>query len=74
VGAAGNGGRMQIVPYCHDDEWHHIAMVLEEADAPNFHRDFKVYLDGAPQETSYVLHMFDFDTGNAMDVRIGIGL
>lgn len=72
VGAAGNGGRMQMVPYCHDDKWHHIAVVLEEADAPNFNRDFTVYLDGAPQETSYVLHMFDFDTGSGKDVRIGI--
>ncbi len=48
-----------------DGQWHHIAIVLDEADAPTIERDIRLYVDGRPEAVSRV-------TPSPIDTRIGV--
>ncbi len=58
-----------------DDKWHHVAVVVEEADLPNLHDDVKLYLDGKPAEIHDIglLDLWPIETGKELDVKIGRG-
>lgn len=57
----------------HDDKWHHIAVVVREAELPNLHDNVALYLDGAPAEVHDIglLDLWPIQTGDELDVRIG---
>ena len=60
-------------PETHDGEWHHVAIVLAAAEAPNLHDHAALYKDGALAEIHAIglLDMFPIATGSEIDVRIG---
>jgi len=57
----------------HDDEWHHVAIVLLEAELPNLHDDVRLYKDGELAEIHDIglLDLWPVKTGKDLDVRIG---
>jgi len=75
VGVTPNGGYLYINAETDDDEWHHVAAVVREAELPNLHDDVKLYLDGIPAEIHDIglLDLWPLETGNELDVRIGGG-
>ncbi|MCP4614050.1 MAG: LamG domain-containing protein [Planctomycetes bacterium] len=75
VGIRPNGGYLYINEKTNDDQWHHLAAVVEEAELPNLHDDVKLYLDGAPAEIHDIglLDLWPIDTGSELDVTIGDG-
>jgi hypothetical protein len=58
-----------------DDEWHHVAAVVQEAELPNLHDDVTLYLDGEVAEIHDIglLDLWPLETGNDLNVRIGQG-
>jgi Concanavalin A-like lectin/glucanases superfamily len=75
VGVTPHGGYLYINPQTHDDKWHHVAAVVQEAELPNLHDDVTLYLDGAIAEIHDIglLDLWPLETGNDLDVRIGQG-
>jgi len=73
VGIRPNGGYLYMNDPVHDDEWHHVAVVVEEADLPNLYDNVKLYKDGIPAVIHDIglLDLWPIDTGNELDVRIG---
>jgi len=73
IGVTPNGGYLYMNPEVHDDEWHHVAAVVEEAELPNLHDDVKLYRDGTLAEIHDIglLDLWPVDTGSDFDVRIG---
>ncbi len=73
IGIRPNGGYLYINEETDDDEWHHVAAVVEEAELPNLHDDVKLYKDGEPAEIHDIglLDLWPIDTGSDLDVRIG---
>ncbi|MCH8119988.1 MAG: LamG domain-containing protein [Planctomycetes bacterium] len=73
IGIRPNGGYLYINDAVHDDEWHHVAAVVEEVELPNLHDDVKLYKDGEPAEIHDIglLDLWPIDTGKELDVRIG---
>jgi hypothetical protein len=73
IGVTPNGGYLYINDAVHDDEWHHVAAVVEKADLPNLHDDVKLYKDGTQAEIHDIglLDLWPIDTGSDMDVTIG---
>jgi len=73
VGVTPNGGYLYINDATHDNEWHHVAAVVVEAELPNLHDDVKLYKDGEPAEIHDIglLDLWPIDTGGDMDVTIG---
>jgi hypothetical protein len=73
VGVTPNGGYLYINPATHDDKWHHVAVVVEEAEPPNLHDHVKLYLDGTVAEIHDIglLDLWPVNTGRDLDVRIG---
>ncbi|MBA7507663.1 hypothetical protein ES706_06383 [subsurface metagenome] len=73
IGVIPNGGYLYINEETDDDEWHHVAAVVEEAELPNLHDDVKLYKDGEPAEIHDIglLDLWPIDTGSDLDVRIG---
>jgi hypothetical protein len=73
IGVTPNGGYLYINPEVHDDEWHHIAAVVEKAELPNLHDDVKLYKDGTLAEIHDIglLDLWPVNTGSDFDVRIG---
>ena len=63
------------MPKPHDDQWHHVAVVVRKAELPNLHDDVKLYLDGAPAEIHDIglLDLWPIQTGQELAVRIGRG-
>ncbi|MBC8217102.1 MAG: LamG domain-containing protein [Planctomycetes bacterium] len=59
----------------HDDQWHHVALVIKEAELPNLHDDAVLYKDGVIAEIHDIglLDLWPIDTGSDLDVRIGRG-
>ncbi|MHC4434155.1 MAG: LamG domain-containing protein [Planctomycetota bacterium] len=59
----------------HDDQWHHVAAVIKEAELPNLHDDAVLYLDGVVAEIHDIglLDLWPIDTGSDLDVTIGAG-
>jgi hypothetical protein len=75
VGVTPNGGYLYMNRETHDDEWHHVAAVVREAELPNLHDDVALYLDGAPAAIHDIglLDLWPIETGDELDVRIGTG-
>jgi len=73
VGVRPNGGYLYMKDAVHDDEWHHVAVVVEEAELPNLYDNVKLYKDGLPAVIHDIglLDLWPIDTGNELDVRIG---
>ena len=74
-GVTPNGGYLYMNEQTNDDQWHHVAVVVQEAELPNLHDDVKLYLDGVPAEIHDIglLDLWPIETGDEMDVRIGQG-
>ncbi len=75
VGVDPSGGYLYVNEDLADDEWHHVAAVVEKADSPNLHDHVKLYVDGAPAEIHDIglLDLWPLDTGDELDVTIGRG-
>jgi hypothetical protein len=73
IGITPNGGYYYMNPETHDDQWHHVAAVVREAESPNLHDDVALYLDGVPAEVHDIglLDLWPIETGSELDVRIG---
>ena len=75
VGVTPNGGYLYMNDQTHDDKWHHVAVVVEEAELPNLHDHVRLYKDGALAEIHDIglLDLWPIETGDVLDVRIGRG-
>ena len=75
VGVTPNGGYFYMNEQTHDDKWHHVAAVVEEAELPNLHDNVRLYRDGTLAEIHDIglLDLWPIETGEALDVRIGRG-
>jgi len=73
VGIQPNGGYYYMNDAIHDDQWHHVAAVVKEAELPNLHDDVVLYKDGTVAEVHDIglLDLWPIDTGSDLDVRIG---
>jgi hypothetical protein len=75
VGVTLKGGYYYINDAIHDDKWHHVAVVVEEAELPNLHDNVSLYTDGALAAIHDIglLDLWPVNTGDEFDVRIGRG-
>jgi len=75
IGVTPKGGYLYINPEIHDDRWHHVAAVVEDAELPNLHDHVKLYLNGELAEIHDIglLDLWPIETGSDLDVRIGRG-
>lgn len=73
VGVTPHGGYLYMNAETHDDRWHHVAVVVRQAEAPNLYDDVTLYLDGqvAVIHDIGLLDLWPIDTGSELDVRIG---
>jgi hypothetical protein len=73
IGVTPNGGYLYMNDEVHDNEWHHVAAVVQDAELPNLHDDVKLYKDGAPAEIHDIglLDLWPIETGSDLDVGIG---
>lgn len=73
IGVTPHGGYLYMNRETHDDEWHHVAAVVQEADLPNLYDDVTLYLDGDIAEIHDIglLDLWPIETGNELNVRIG---
>lgn len=73
IGVTPHGGYFYMNPETHDDKWHHVAAVVQEAELPNLHDDVTLYLDGTIAEIHDIglLDLWPLETGNEFDVKIG---
>ncbi len=73
IGVTPRGGYLYINDAVHDNKWHHLAAVVQKADAPNLHDDVRLYKDGALAEIHDIglLDLWPIDTGSEFDVTIG---
>jgi hypothetical protein len=73
LGVTPKGGYLYMKPGLHDNAWHHVAVVVQEASPPNLHDHVKLYKDGEPAVIDDIglLDMFPIETGDKQDVRIG---
>ena len=73
IGVTPSGGYLYMNDKTDDDKWHHVAVVVHEAELPNLHDDVKLYKDGKPAEIHDIglLDLWPVDTGEDIDVRIG---
>ncbi|MHC4437422.1 MAG: LamG domain-containing protein [Planctomycetota bacterium] len=75
IGIRPNGGYYYMNEPTDDGDWHHVAVVVKEAELPNLHDDVVLYKDGVIAEVHDIglLDLWPVDTGSDMDVRIGRG-
>ena len=75
IGIRPNGGYYYMNEPVDDDRWHHVAVVVKEAELPNLHDDVVLYKDGtiAVIHDIGLLDLWPIDTGDDLDVRIGRG-
>jgi len=75
IGIRPNGGYYYMNDPTNDDKWHHVAVVVKEAEMPNLHDDVVLYKDGTIAEIHDIglLDLWPIDTGSDLDVRIGRG-
>ncbi len=75
TGITPRGGYLYMNAETHNDQWHHIAVVVQKAELPNLHDNVKLYLDGAPAEIHDIglLDLWPIQTGQELNVRIGRG-
>ena len=73
IGVTPDGGYLYMKEYTNDDKWHHVAVVVVEAELPNLHDDVKLYKDGelAIIDDIGLLDLWPLTTGKELDVRIG---
>jgi hypothetical protein len=73
IGVTPNGGYLYMNSESDDDQWHHVAAVVRQAEPPNLHDDVKLYKDGVLAEIHDIglLDLWPIDTGGDSDVRIG---
>lgn len=75
LGVTPDGGYLYINAPIHDDAWHHVAAVVQEAELPNLHDDVKLYVDGTLAEIHDIglLDLWPINTGSDREVEIGRG-
>ena len=75
IGVTPDGGYLYINDATHDDKWHHVAAVVQDAELPNLHDDVTLYKDGELAEIHDIglLDLWPIETGSDLDVRIGRG-
>ncbi|TKJ38063.1 MAG: hypothetical protein CEE38_04705 [Planctomycetes bacterium B3_Pla] len=75
LGILPNGGYYYMNDPIHDDQWHHVAAVIKDAELPNLHDDAVLYKDGVIAEIHDIglLDLWPIDTGSDLDVTIGDG-
>lgn len=75
VGVTPHGGYYYMEDSVHDNEWHHVAVVVGEAELPNLHDDVTLYIDGkiAKLDRIGLLDLWPIETGDEQDVTIGSG-
>ncbi|MHC4455001.1 MAG: LamG-like jellyroll fold domain-containing protein, partial [Planctomycetota bacterium] len=73
VGITPNGGYLYSGWKVNDDNWHHVAVVVDDVELPNLHDDVRLYQDGKLAEIHDIglLDLWSINTGNDLDVRIG---
>jgi hypothetical protein len=73
VGVTPSGGYYYMAADVHDNQWHHLAVVLREAELPNLHDDVTLYLDGQIAEIDRIglLDLWPIETGSELDVVVG---
>ena len=73
IGVTPSGGYLYMSAETDDDEWHHVAAVVQNAELPNLHDDVTLYLDGVEAEIHDIglLDLWPIQTGDELDVRIG---
>ena len=73
IGVTPSGGYLYINARIHDNAWHHVAVVVQEAKLPNLHDDVSLYKDGVLQDIHDIglLDLWPVDTGSELDLRIG---
>ncbi len=73
VGITPSGGYYYSGAKAHDDQWHHVAVVVEDVELPNLHDDVRLYEDGELSEIDDIglLDLWPINTGSDLDVRIG---
>ena len=76
MGITPNGGYLYSGSTVHDDEWHHVAVVVDDVQLPNLHDDVRLYEDGEPAEIHDIglLDLWPINSGSELDVRIGRSL
>jgi len=74
IGVRPNGGYYYMNDPVDDDKWHHVAVVVKEAELPNLHDDVVLYKDGTIAEIHDIglLDLWPIETGSDLDVRIGL--
>jgi len=75
IGVTPQGGYLYMNAKTHDDKWHHVAAVVQDAELPNLHDNVKIYKDGTVAEIHDIgiLDLWPIDTPGDLDVRIGKG-
>jgi hypothetical protein len=73
LGVTPHGGYYYINDAVHDDQWHHVAVVVVEAELPNLHDDVRLYKDGTLAEIHDIglLDLWPIETGAELNVTIG---
>ena len=73
IGVTPNGGYFYMADTVHDNAWHHVAVVVQQAETPNLHDDVTLYLDGKIAEIDDIglLDLWPIDTGEELEVIIG---
>lgn len=73
VGLTPRGGYLYMKAPVHDDAWHHVVVVVRQAEEPNLHDDVKLYHNGETAEIDDIglLDLWPIDTGDKQDVTIG---
>lgn len=73
IGVTPKGGYLYINDAVHDNQWHHLAAVVQKAELPNLYDDVKLYKDGTLAEIHDIglLDLWPIETGSKLDVRIG---
>ena len=74
IGITPNGGYYYMNEPTDDNKWHHIVVVVKEAELPNLHDDVVLYKDGTIAEVHDIglLDLWPVDAGSDLDVRIGM--
>ncbi len=74
IGIRPNGGYYYMNDPVDDDKWHHVTVVVKEAELPNLHDDVVLYKDGIIAEVHDIglLDLWPIDTGSDLDVKIGL--
>jgi len=73
IGLTPSGGYYYINDMSNDDKWHHMAIVVLEAELPNLHDHVRLYKNGEIAEIHDIglLDLWPIKTGKEIDVRIG---